>query len=552
MQKLLIVDDEPNIVEGLVAQIEDLNIDSLFVLKAYSGKQALSILKSNKVDVVLSDIKMGEINGLDLLEETNRLWPKIRFIFLTGYGDFEYIHTASKSPIYAGYLLKTEGDEVIINKVIMELDAKKKSVENGKVLISMQKQISKVQPLLHRIYLENIIKGPVSISDLETDGVLNLDIDAGKPVLLIVGKIMKKHDHMFQFRDMILADKLLQSETISIFNSECVLCEGHLIWIIQPGQNKIEKGKEICDEPAFSGYINAVFQSVQQQLNDYYDLPITFIISSHMVEVADIHIQYELLKTILSMLKLDNQNLMIVDQDISNDILISGEKIHTSEQVKLSIGIKKLEEILESGRASEFKEAFDGIFMSSSGEYMKLHTEEILLLIMLLLSAVERHALTDLLSENSFLANGIISNKITDYDIFFSQYIDICCKICDMRIEHERMSKENSINIINQYIDENIGDYNLSLSQIARVSGFNPSYLSRFYKQNTGEKLSEYISFKKLELAKSLLNQGLLIRDVATKIGYESPSSFIYFFKKSLGITPKQYQSQVSLMQMNS
>ena len=121
MQTLLLVDDEPNIVEGLASQFEGRYGGDVIVLKSFSGLHALSILQNNKVDVVLSDIRMPDMDGLTLQRETEALWPHIHFVFLSGFDDFQFIHQASKSPLYHGYLLKMEGDEVVLNKIDQEI-----------------------------------------------------------------------------------------------------------------------------------------------------------------------------------------------------------------------------------------------------------------------------------------------------------------------------------------------------------------------------------------------------------------------------------------------
>ena len=118
MQTLLLVDDEPNIVEGLASQFEQRYGDGVIVLKSCSGRHALSVLQNNRVDVVLSDIRMPDLDGLELIEETERLWPRTHFVLLSGFEDFDYIHRASKSTIYRGYLLKSEGDEVVMGRWI--------------------------------------------------------------------------------------------------------------------------------------------------------------------------------------------------------------------------------------------------------------------------------------------------------------------------------------------------------------------------------------------------------------------------------------------------
>lgn len=552
MQSLLIVDDEPNIVEGIANQIEDLGENSLLIFKAFSGTEALSILKDNKIDVVLSDIKMAGLNGLELIGETSKLWPKIRFIFLTGYSDFKYIHEASKSPIYAGYLLKTEDNEVIIEKVMDELQKNDEMIKKESTLLLMQARMKKMQPLLHRIYLDSIIKGHlghVRKTDEDTLSILQLDIDQTRPVLLVIGKIMDNRDYVCQFQDLMTADQLLHDEETSLFSSECLLCDDSILeWLLQPvaGELLFDSNPEAGDK-TFCGYIHAVYQSLQQELNDYYSLPVSFVISSRLASLSEISVQFELLKTILLMLKLNNQSLMLIDQNMENDVLLSGDILQIPEQLLFSSKIKRLEQILDSGMSNEFRCAFDELFPDQLESAIQLEGEQLLILIMMMLSAIKRHNLTDLLSDNIFLKNRLIPTNAVEKEAFFRKYIDTCCRICDMRMEQEVLSNRNIIARINSYIDANIENHNLSLTQIAKDTGFNPSYLSRFYKQNIGENLSDYISFRKLEHAKELLKTDMLINDVAYRTGYESPSSFILFFKRRLGITPKQYQSQCRL-----
>ena len=73
------------------------------------------------------------------------------------------------------------------------------------------------------------------------------------------------------------------------------------------------------------------------------------------------------------------------------------------------------------------------------------------------------------------------------------------------------------------------------------MTGFNPSYLSRFYRINTGKKLSDRIDEAKLQHAKKLIAQGELVKNVAERTGFASLSAFILFFKRNTGVTPRQY-----------
>lgn len=117
----------------------------------------------------------------------------------------------------------------------------------------------------------------------------------------------------------------------------------------------------------------------------------------------------------------------------------------------------------------------------------------------------------------------------------------LCAELCSQRAESEMHSTQNIISRIDRYIEEHIEDYNLSLAELARVMGFNPSYLSRLYRSSTGRKLSEQIDAVKLEHAKALIRSGQMIKNVAERTGFASPSAFILFFKRNTGKTPRQF-----------
>lgn len=132
MYKLLIVDDEPLLVEGLAEIVAGFEKHDLEIYKAYSTSEALAIMNQSSMDIVLSDICMPNMSGLDLMEKIGENWPRCKVIFLTGYDNFEYIHTAMRKGA-VDYLLKSEDIDTIkatLYKAIAGLEE-----ENEKVLL---------------------------------------------------------------------------------------------------------------------------------------------------------------------------------------------------------------------------------------------------------------------------------------------------------------------------------------------------------------------------------------------------------------------------------
>ncbi len=131
--RILIVDDEKNIREGLVETInwKDYGIDK--VLATNNGYAALEILKKARVDIMIADIKMPGINGLELTERVNECYPEIKVILLSGYSEFEYAKRAITLGV-EDYLLKPVKIVKLVNTV-EKLCAKIKEEKKKKQMI---------------------------------------------------------------------------------------------------------------------------------------------------------------------------------------------------------------------------------------------------------------------------------------------------------------------------------------------------------------------------------------------------------------------------------
>lgn len=137
------------------------------------------------------------------------------------------------------------------------------------------------------------------------------------------------------------------------------------------------------------------------------------------------------------------------------------------------------------------------------------------------------------LDEHSSLGEGIYYLERLASDLF------------ERRSTAEKERSSEVIERICDYIHSHLGE-DLSLVRLAELHYFNPSYLSRFFKQEQGINLSEYIDQCRAVKAKELLgNEALKIRDVAMYVGYEAHHSFTRFFKKMTGMTPQEYRESL-------
>ena len=104
------------------------------------------------------------------------------------------------------------------------------------------------------------------------------------------------------------------------------------------------------------------------------------------------------------------------------------------------------------------------------------------------------------------------------------------------------MSGKNIIKKVHMYIEQNL-DKNLSLTALADLANYSPSYFSRFYKQATGKSISEYIWEIKFQKAKYYLRTSeMKIYEIAQSLGFNTSSYFTFFFKKYINMSPQEYR----------
>ncbi len=170
MNRLLIVDDESIIADGLVQLFRSKHHEKWEVFAAYSADEAAAIAGATKIDVVLSDIRMPGKDGLHLLDEIAARLPFCQFVFLTGYSDFQYIYTAVQKNI-AGYLLKSESFETIaeaVEKAMRNAKEVYKSLNVAEGLLVRSSSIAgdePKQPLAEKIhsYISENLAGDLSL-----------------------------------------------------------------------------------------------------------------------------------------------------------------------------------------------------------------------------------------------------------------------------------------------------------------------------------------------------------------------------------------------------
>ena len=198
MNRLLIVDDEPDVVEGLTHLFrgdESLDLD---VLCAYSGTQALAAMEKKRIDVLLCDIRMPGMTGLELFARVRLEWPGCQVIFLTGHTDFDAIYTATRNGA-ASYLLKTESREKILEAVTQAIIRRDEAHQADEMTARFNDYAARARSFANREVLSalwlNQLDQAASLRGIaQLDGGLGGSFSADAPMMVVAAQINRASD----------------------------------------------------------------------------------------------------------------------------------------------------------------------------------------------------------------------------------------------------------------------------------------------------------------------------------------------------------------------
>lgn len=550
MYRLLIVDDEPDIADGLYIFFRNIEHIDLDVYKAYSGYEALEVLNHKKIDIALMDICMPGLTGLKMLEKIHASWPQCRVIFLTGHNEFDYVYTAIK---YEGvsYLLKTEGyDEIVkaVEKAIAQIDA---SLKSDELMNRARKYMASVIPYMQKEYLNDLLNENSMPGELRNRQFKELEIplNPDMPVLMLLGRFdnMTAGISSLERMEILCSIKLIAEQNFpNILTAVHIACERTiLVWLIQP--EEFIKNEHSIDSGSFSwkqlvSMVKGTADTIQSTCRNSLNISISFILDNDGTAWENISGKYDSLKL-----------LIYSRMGIGMDMLMVNGVFGGNEDTKNGIlkfkKMKLLEIHLESGQKNEFfqllSEAKECVNMVE-GKHFNPALEVFYSISLIFLSYINRWNLTEKIAFKIGLNKLTHVDEHASWDEAFEYFHELALIIFAFKDSEEERNITSSINYIKQYINNNLNE-DLSLSRLAEKVYFNPSYFSRMFKQSTGINILSYINDIRIGKAKELLqDSGLKIHEIALSVGYDSPSYFTQFFKRIVKISPQEYRDSLS------
>ncbi len=536
MYRILIVDDEPIIVDGLYNLFLYYIEPELEVHKAYSASQALSLLNELRIDIVLSDIKMPGMNGLEMLREIQTRWPFCHVIFLSGYSEFEYIQSAMELGADS-YVLKSQGDEAVLAAVQKSLSLLDREYTDSTWSIKLKEEFKNARPILRKDFLWKVLNGEINDSLILEQQFLKLELlfDIQTPLFLVGGRIDSLLPQAVGSADTRLLEKInaaFNTYTSSAVNSESVYWNRrYILWLVQP------LSRELQNPLKTDVFLSGMMERVQSYCLDRLSAKVSLVVDPSSYKWNEIPAGFEKFRSILAY-QLGTQNEMLL-----GNVEFFGSQ--PSEQYLNSDAAETILSNLDNAFEYKQKEAFDNslqqllnmlLSYTNSGQQIALyHKLCIFFLEHISIGCREKDFL------NSFHGYSLFSLPYEEWDEKLAiQFSKLGNWLFDGAETYHSNHFNQMIYTLHKYIAEHISK-DLSINALAKQVYLNPVYLSRAYKQTTGENLSEYVLARRMDKAKQLLQQlDKKVSEIGMEVGFDSAAHFSRAFKKYTGVSPQE------------
>lgn len=534
MLSIFLVEDESIIRETLRDTVPWAQYGYSFAGEAGDGEMALPLIRQVKPDVLITDIRMPFMDGLALSELVRAEFPEMKIIIISGYDDFEYAQQAINIGVDR-YLLKPITKSALLN-VLSELKEKIEGERaNRSYLAQFHREAEEYEQYTHKVFFERVVSGQLSVQQIyEAAGKLDIDLRAQCYSIAFfsvlpesTGSAEAYSEPGARLRDALLEHFLKYPEYILLrwnLSTYAVLLKG--------------------DTARMEELVRRCIGTVRDQYETYVPEQNWYVAVGRPTQrLSKLSVCFEEVSRLWAYRYiLPQQHVLMADtvsfltgtgNDSSLDHLDAG-KVDPA----ILVGV------MQSAGTQEIPSFVDEYVRSVEVALSSKPFCQYLMLSVRFTAA--RFAASLGVRQQDFFASltclDMVGRSVTAEDLQ-SYLSEILLRVLELR---DQASSSQCSTLLKQavaYINSHYTDESLSLNQVAREVNLSANYLSAVFSQEAGVTFTEYVTGKRMDLAKELLRTtDKRSGEVAAAVGYRDPHYFSFLFKKTQGCTPRDYR----------
>ncbi len=531
MIKILIVDDEFVIRQGIITSIEWETMGMTIVGEAANGREAYEKALSLKPDIVVTDVKMPLMDGLELTKLLRETMPKVRVVIISGYDDFQYAREALRMGV-TEYLLKPIGADELVKLMLKQCDEIIKEYKEIDKETKFKSIFKENLFFMQERFLNSVVKGEIDdwTAAMENSKELNVDL-SGKDYqvviididdyLLITESMTYVEEREIKNNVKDIADRIIGPSTNSMFFSS----DGdYLLSIINVrNSNRYD--------------LNNLYREIQYEIKKKLNITVTFGVSNIHKNIFDIPQAFcEALYTIRNKV-FEGKNKIISINDVNKDETAEPVSYPSYEEKEImscikSMNIEKLNMILDRMYSN---------LISFKANYKDIKNI-CLRLITIAESQLEELGLDYRTRNVKLLDHYVEIEKYETVEDIKEWNKNVFKFFIDALQNNKNDNFKGIVKVAMQYTEEHYYE-DIGVEQIAAITYVTPNYFSRVFKKETGKSYTEWLNTIRLDKAKILLKDiKHKVYEVADEVGYNDYKIFTHNFKKYVGCTPKEYR----------
>jgi two-component system response regulator YesN len=502
---VILADDEPIIVRGLKKIINWKKLNIQIVGTAFNGLEALQLVREKDPDILISDINMPEMTGIDLLRALKNEKSRTQVIFISGFHEFEYAHAALKYGA-KDYLLKPINEKQLEQAIMDSVNRENQFILREEHQVT---SILKINELIaHEFPMD--LKGFFSI--------VNCQIKQNSPEILNKGE-----------------KNILHFSSINLIKDFLSNLENH--WIIEENNNIFlllyHKEKD-----SLIHLQNFLFDKIVNIIKDNLNEIILISAGKIVDTIKSINKSYE---TSLEVMNLryyyGTKAVLRYVKRVENRYTI--EDLFT-EQSKIIDSLQKSDREIKYKVDCYLKVLKDISF--GKKEVTLSYCLGTLLSIKKIFDDQKFFSPTLLFNEKEILKE---LNELESFEKLCTWMNDFINKIFEdiRKLQDEKIHRD--IHKIKSYIADHYNE-NIKLQDLSNLIYLHPNYLSGYFKKQTGQNFKDYLTeIRMIEAEKLLLYSDLKVYEIAEHVGFTDYRHFSSVFKKKFDINPGEYKKRI-------
>ncbi len=539
MIKVFLVEDEYAIREGIKKSVNWEANGYTLVGEAGDGEMAFPKIVKARPDILITDIRMPFMDGLELSRLVKKEIPNIKIVVLSGYDDFNYAKQAISIGVEE-YILKPVSGENLLTELGKIADAINVERQDELAKDKYLRDMEEIRTLAKQKFIHDMIDGKLSMQEsLEQGRELGIDITAAYYSIVLFQAFPKNKAGVPSEEEFDVAEYSGVSEEIYSRIRETVSESPNVYLYEQVGDVLcfLEKSDSLNDMNQNTQKGIDIIKEIMSTKSDW----IYFISIGKPVErIRDVNSSYrDASKRFAERYMLDESFIFYGGNDNSNVLDIGGIDIKMVSQ-------KTIFHFLRNGTLVEIDDLVSEYFSSLGEEAMESRLFCQYVLMEALISGMAFLDSMNVSREKAASILGELSDPVRFVDSV-DKAKDYITRILKVLIEYRnQVSDKKYTEIIDkarEFIKAQYKNDEMSLQTVASYVNVSSNHFSAIFRKETGETFIDYLTKVRMDNAKDLLTcTSMKTSEIGFEVGYKDPHYFSYIFKKTIGMSPKEYR----------